>query len=440
MAKRIQNYVSIKTAKYDLKPLREAFEKESKKKEFDVDVVWETLDKASANENWRNQFVRTFSILQFGKVNQEFISKFRAFTEDEKDEIKAQHASVTFDGQVETDSVKKYAKAMKEARKETTTEARVAKFTSLTKKKYDVDSDAVLETNVLPLLDGLIATSPILERVNIISGVDYKKLIEFDVEKDAETLTNTNAGTEADDVIRTSLTLDTSDKKIQASTTINDTDLESLDASEWARFVFRLVNRVRVLAETQILYGDGTSNGFLRGFINTAGSTDAERIGAIEVDVSGGGDIIEKMKLMDKDLPKTISSQEESQYSFIGNRKLQQTLKLAKDADGRYYFTDGQSLSVNTFPVLNSPSVTTGDLLLVALPQYTMITRGSGVSLLNDGGVVELKEGNIIYVAKMKADGCPRMAFKYLNTGSTTSGDATNQDRNYHRYAENAYN
>ncbi len=430
---RIQNYTKQRDAKsLDLKAISREITKEMGKKEFNSNKIFEWLDKACVDNSFRRNFANTYSMLKNGGVvDQEFTKKFRALTDDEKTKMKVDAIAVDTDGGISQGKYATYLKAFKEAGVIEDQAERIAKFESLTQKNYDVATGDYLETTVLPLLEGLTRTSPLLSRVSFITDVNYKKLIEFDGEKDAELLAKGAAGTEADDVTRVSVTLDTSGKKIQASTTINEQDLQNLDGGEWAKFVWRLQNRVTFMLEKQVLYGSGAATQFTRGLKNTAGSTYADKIGALTVTVTGGSDETAKLQLMNKDLSKYTSAEEEAMYVYAVDRVLIEKLRENKDLNGLYRFPYGTPIVIAGHQIINSPAVTTGDAFLSPFAFYTIITRGNGVSLLNDGGVVELKEGNIIYVARIYADGAPRKAFKQTVLGSTDN----NQSQNYHRYA-----
>jgi hypothetical protein len=433
---KLLSYNTIKNAKSgELKELQKEVTGLVESKQFNSATLWETLDTACTSESFKRDFVANLKNL--GVITDEQANKVRSYTQEEKEKMMVQFAAVKLDGSLDEQHQAKYEQALVDARQETneTDKIRVFSEKSGLKKNYAISTGSFLETTVLPLLDGLVRTSPSLSRVSMITERDYKKLIEFGSEVDSENLAKGEAGNEADDATRTGLTLNTVDNKIQASSRIIDRDLQTLDPAEWAYFIQRLVSRINYKMEYNLYYADGTSNSWQRGLKNSVGSDSTDMIGALTVDVSSGLTLIDKLKLMDKDLSKFISAQEEELYTYSVNRRLLSDLKLIKSAlSGNYLLPDTGDLEINGHTFINSPAISDNDVFLSPLPFYTVMTATPDLNIISDQGLVEIKKGEILYVTKIHSDGSPRKAFKRTVGGTSDN----NQDQNYHRYAKTA--
>ena len=431
---KLLNYQTMKSArKGDLGDLQKELAQKFQTKDLKAAHIWEALDTACNSESFRKDFSN--NLVGLGVVTKEQAASLRPYSEEEKEKMMCQFAAVKLDGSLDEQHVAKYNSALEEARKEADMDKRVAVFAEKSglKQTYaTIDVGGFLETTVLPLLDGLVRNTPSISRISMITDLDYKKLIEFGAHIDAENLAKGAAGTAANKTTRTALTLDSTSDKIQASTSINARDLQNLDAVEWAYFIQDLVSRIQYGMEYNLYYATGASNTWSRGLKNSAGSDSTDMIGALTTDVSAGTNLIDKLKIMDNDLSKFLSASEEGMYTYSINRKLRGDLRLLKsELTGMYLLPETGDFTINGHSFISSPAIADNDVFLSPLAYYTAITNQNSINVVNDMGLVEIKEDNINYVARIYSDGSPRRAFKRTAGGSTDN----NQDYNYHRYA-----
>lgn len=367
---------------------------------------------ASKSDRWMKTFASQLSIRMFGSVNPNFTKQFRKLGDEERQTIQSE----------------------------------LVEFKNA---NYAVDTSEIVETNILPILEGLIRQSPLMSLVDVRTDTKNKKLNEWDTEKSAEMLAKGANGTLTDDFIRGSLELSTTSRKVQASTSINERDLMDFDPIELADFFARLIRRNNNKLEEQILYannGSYSANNLQRGIVNDYGlstnggplATDLY-IGAIQTDLagSGAGDDIEALELVDQDLPTDLDDGEEAGYGIVVNRATYLRIKNARNAvSGDKYFKENEAPTINGKPLIKSSTVANNQTIWTRSQNYTLIIADNA-TLLSDQGIPDFLGGDIQYRTTVYCDGAPRMAFKHVTGRTISTGNETpnNQNRNYHRYA-----
>lgn len=366
--------------------------------------IFSAIDTAGGkSEKWLNQVAESFSIERFGEIRQDVVEKFRAYTGEEKEAMKANL------------------------------------------EKFAFDATNVIDTTVFPALEGLVRQSPVLSMCRIITETEFKQLLDWDVEKDAENLAKAATGSRADDALRKSVLLNNKDKKVQASTSIHERDLMNLDATEIGIFLARIQRRIEYKLVNNVLYSDGTSNNFTRGIINSVGGVaDANNhLGSLEVTLTGGvaDDHVDALEYVDGQLSKFITDQEELAYAILMNRSSISKVRRTKEAvSGLRYFQPSDTLEINGKRVVNVPNMNADQFLFFHKGQYWIIVADN-MSLINDQGILQFLEGYITYKATTYADGAPRMAFKYTEGKTLTDAGGgvpteafDNADQNYWRH------
>lgn len=364
----------------------------TERKDYSSDI-WEIIDAANANESFREEFSRAFSN-EYGKK-----VEFKALNSDEK----AQQA----------EELKKY---------EVTAVETGASYNPIS---------GLIETSLIPTVESLVRDDSLLSKVQMtnLSPMEFKKMYDFNVEKDAAVLAETAPGVDVDDTVREGDTL-IPNKKIQASTQIHELAIRSLDATELGIFVARIPRRIRYTAITQMLYGN--DNNQWRGIKNTAGTNEKNTIGALTPTLSGVGiadhyDACVYAK--EATLPSLISAEDESKYSFIMNRKTWAKIRRVRDLNGRYQLMDATAPGINGVPVRQIDGtpveiysgIADDEIFLIPLTSYVIVTTG-GLLNYNDGGILKLREGFVLYVSRMYSDGSPRSAFKYKSSTAAVTG------------------
>lgn len=403
---KLEVFHRLKKQRYaSVEDVRKVIEPKIKSGKITTAEIFSAIDTAGGlSEDWLKDVGRSYSLHTYGTVKDDIVEKFRQYTPEEKEAMKS--------------DAETFSKA----------------------ENFAIDTTNLIDTTAFPVMEGLLRESPLISRVNVQRETEYKPLLDMDEEKDAETLPKTGNGAEADDVIRKALTLDNTDKKIQASTTIHERDLMNMEPTEIGMFMSRLQRRIDYEFGRNIAYADGTDNQFARGIINSVGGTvNNNHIGSIAFDLAGSGaaDHVEALEIVDGDLPTFLSQADENLYTLLANRKTISKIRRTRNGvSGDRYFSATDNVSIAGKPVINVPAMADDQVAFAVLPYYQVIMAGNG-NLLSDEGIVNLKAGTITYTIRIYADGSPRMAFKYKSgtTVSTGSEPHDNQDRNYFRHA-----
>jgi len=342
-------------------------------------------------------------------------------------------------------------------------------------KQYTVGLSTVsttLGTDIIPTVEHFIRNyDPIVSLCQIIDRQPNQnhQLWDFDTETNAENLTEVQAGTSADEVIRKGdLLIPTT--KIQASTLLTELSMSSMDASEYGVFLARLTRRVGFLLASNILSngqnvanGTARSAGTIRGIVNNYGVNGTgdtnNYIGAITytskaladaaITAKGIGASTDSYDLSVKVkrglLPSRASNVERDSYVFLMNSNTWAAISTVTDLNGRYKGqsstdpTTGKAVQSidGTEVILVQSSVLIPDSYVYLIPrnQYVLATQGSILNL-NDGGLVSLKEGITTFVSRTWADGSMRYGQKYLSGTAATIGTTAvdNAEQNAYRY------
>jgi HK97 family phage major capsid protein len=356
------------------------------------------IDTASLNPVWADKFSREFNKVMGSKIS------IQNFSEEEKEDMK----SYTITGGVSGTNI-----------------------------------SGLFETTILPVIDGLLFdNSPILSRVSQIpvganDGNQSFKLNEFGAEKDAEDLDEDDAGTEADEAIRSGDTL-LPDNKIQASTSFTEYALLTMSPELFARFLSRLLKRIQNRYVYNIIAGSDASNQF-KGIINTAGSTEDDQEGALAYTYAGSGatDNLDYVLRSLGDLPDAVTEGEESRFCFIMKRSdFYQKIAVVQDLNQNYKRTSAiidmpGERSIGGVPVLFAGyGLSTKQVILADLSNCYVAKKG-GLRLISDDGLANVKSGNVTIVAKEYADGGMTLAHK--NAVGAGAGANNNQQRNLFR-------
>lgn len=319
-------------------------------------------------------------------------------------------------------------------------------------------------TDILPTIEALVRDTSLLSRVQIKEvgkPNEIKQLWDFDEEQDGEALTEVQAGNIVDDVPRQGDTLHAKNK-VQASTKFSELAISAMDAEDEGKFLARLVRRVRYRIINLMLNGGAgvanqtARNGLWRGINNNYGVNGtgdaANFIGAITYATKAAADTALgaasddeydlAVKIKRQLLPEFVSEVEEEDYVYIMSRTTWGKISTVPDLNGRYKAqsaidpTTGKVLRrIDGNDVLLFPGVATDFAFLVPLNLYEIITYG-GLMNLNDGGLVQLREGLITYVSRFWGDGSMRYGHKYQSDTAATIGTTAvdNQAQNAFRY------
>jgi HK97 family phage major capsid protein len=308
----------------------------------------------------------------------------------------------------------------------------------------------LIQTNVMPIVDGLIKDDQSLlsevQMRNVDSPSTYVRVNEFDAETDAEMLSEIATGTTANDGNRLVDTL--TPKKVQASISMSELTVLSLDPATYAQYLAKGVRRVSNRIVQQILNGDDTGNN-LRGIIPTTGAGQA-RMGALTVaDPAGSPDNLDRVVEMLVQLPDFMSGQEEAGVKFAMPRSaLFSLLKIVspnsyKFAGGNFgpitrvgnsYQIMGHDVLITNAGLKNT--TTTANIVLGHFKNYVLAML-RGVTIKSDEGKVQLREGINNFVFNAYVDGTPTLAFQYTADGAgataSTANTPNNQARNFWR-------
>lgn len=322
----------------------------------------------------------------------------------------------------------------------------------------EVANEALLRDN------SLIARLTIRE-----SGLQtpYIDLRELNVEQDAEVLAGNAAGTPADDTLRVGDSLmpkaTSNASKVQASFQMEELSEYFLNDLTTIDYQRRLVNRVQNKIIDRVLYaGNGVANGTaraqgqIRGIVNNYGvngTGDATNfIGAITYSTfaavntatgkTGVNEYEQALYVKALTLANNVSEAEESDYVFVMNRKTWGKIRTAKDLNGRFLaqngidpYTNKPVPMIDGNPVILHTSVADNFAFLFPARFYQLFMIG-GLRSLNDGGLVQLREGITTYVARTYIDGSMNYGHKYLSNTAATIGTTPvdNANQNVFRY------
>ena len=312
--------------------------------------------------------------------------------------------------------------------------------------------------------EAFLRDNALLARINVTEAQPGKEipLTEWDEEKDAENLTEVQAGNLVDDNIRQGDVL-VAKKKVQASTTITELAEYFMDGVSTLDYQRRLNNRLQNKVIENILYsGQGVANGTarlsgtVRGIVNNYGVNgigDANNaIGAIEYATKAAADALLDSassnaydlcyKIKAQLLPKNTTEIEENDYVYVMNRKTWGIVKTQKDLNGRYMaysaidpVTGKSTAMIDGTPIVVHTSVEDNFVFLIPARFYRLAMLG-GIRSLNDNGLVQLREGITTFVSRTYIDGSMNYGFKYKTGTDATIGTTAldNQDQNAFRY------
>lgn len=332
--------------------------------------------------------------------------------------------------------------------------------------EFDITSTTVndeISTDVMDTVEALIKDTSMLQSVKVhdFKPNQFKQLFEYGVEKDAVNLAEQASGTDADETFRTDDLL-IAKTKVQASSTITELAITTFDAIELATLTARLIRRVQTKLIGNILYaGNGVANGTartagtFRGIMNNYGvngvgdlsnyigavsyATKAAADTALGTASSDAYDLCVKVKR--QLLPNNLSDVMEEDYVFIMNRTTWGKISTVVDANGRYKArsaidpaTGKVVKQIDYSNVVLNTECLADEVFLVPLRFYNLALSG-GIKSLTDNGVVELREGNILYVTRTYGDGSMLYGQKYLETTDATIGTTAinNQQQNAFR-------
>ena len=330
---------------------------------------------------------------------------------------------------------------------------------------------STIGTDILPTIEMFIRDfDPIISKINVITKKPNEnvRLWDFDEEAIAANLTEVQTGSDIDDVPRSGDLLLAS-TKIQASTKISELALSTMDGVEYGIFLSRLVRRTMMLLAVNIVQagnavaaGTARSAGTIRGIVNNYGVSGTgdtvNAIGAISyttkaladaaLTAAGVGNSTDAYDLCVKAkrglLPSNTTEVEEGDYEFYCSRNTWARISTVLDLNGRYK-SHSAIESATGKPVMqvdgtqvnlvSSLIVPDGFVLLAPLKLYTLVKTGELLNL-NDGGIVQLREGLVSFVSRIIVDGSMRYGNKYKRTTAVTAGTTAsdNTDQNAFRY------
>jgi len=318
--------------------------------------------------------------------------------------------------------------------------------------------------------EALLRDNSLIARLNVRqpnAQTPFIKLEELNEEQDAEVLAGNAGGTSVDDALRVGDLLmpqtSADASKVQASFQMEELSeyfLNNLTTMDYER---RLINRVQNKIIDRVLYaGNGVANGTarqpgqIRGIVNNYGvngTGDATNfIGAIQYNTFAGvntatgktgvNEYEQALYVKALALSNRVSEVEESDYVFVMNRTTWGKIRTAKDLNGRFLsqngvdpYTNKPIAMIDGTPVITHTSVADNFVFLFPARFYNLFMIG-GLRSLNDGGVVQLKEGITTYVARTYVDGSMNYGFKYKAGTVATIGSTAldNANQNAFRY------
>jgi hypothetical protein len=337
------------------------------------------------------------------------------------------------------------------------------KFRVLSEDEMKIQNDVnqagiapTVATTVLPSIERFIRSAAILQRVNILNVPgenSFYQMFDFDSEGNAAILSEVAAGTDVDEVLRKGDTL-IPNQKVQASMKMSEYVIKSLDGATQGKYFARLARRVQnTLCAAILSNGSAAANGTargdnLRGILNNYGingtGDGTGTIGAIAyatkaatdtaITTLGGVASTDAYDLLVKAksflLPSNVTDVEEDDYVFVGNRISWAKAKTVLDANGRYKASSAinpltgkieRRIDDTEFLVVPKDQCPNDRVYIVPLKLYTLITKGELMNL-NDGGLVQLKEGFVQFVARIWCSGSMEYGHKFRPATAVTIG------------------
>ena len=323
-------------------------------------------------------------------------------------------------------------------------------------KEFDITQPSIattIATTILPSLERLIRSTEILSRINTVqvSSNSFVQMYDMDAEQDGAILSEVAAGSDVDEVLRTGDRL-IPNQKVQASMKMSEFVLTSLDANTLGKYIARLARRVQTrLCQAILQNGSVATNGTargdnLRGILNNYGvngtgdatgtigaisyatkaATDAAIVAAGGVASTDAYDLVVKAKAFL--LPGNLIDADEDEYSLISNRPSWAQIRTVPDLNGRYKSLSAidpatgrpvKQVDDAEFLVVPTSQCPNGRVYIVPLKLYTLAVKGDLMNL-NDGGVVQLKEGLIQFVSRTWVSGSMEYGQKFRPTTAVT--------------------
>jgi HK97 family phage major capsid protein len=289
-------------------------------------------------------------------------------------------------------------------------------------------------------------------------------MYSFDQELDAAILGEVAVGTDVDEVLRTGDKL-SAEYKVQASTKLSELAISRMSAADFGKYMARLARRVQFALVSAILQNgstaaNGTAKNSIRGILNNFGTNgigDATgHIGAIayaskaaaDTAITAAGGVASTdaydlcLKVKAFLLPDNIQDAEEEDYVFVMSRSTCGAVSTVLDANGRAKArtsvdpaTGKVTKSIDNTRVILVPAaaVPAGRVYLVPLKFYKLMLYGP-IMNLNDGGVVQLREGLYSFVSRTWADGSMEYGHKYRPTTDITAGTTVPDNANQNAF------
>ena len=329
----------------------------------------------------------------------------------------------------------------------------------------DKQTDRIIE----PIVDAMIRTNEILDLADMrtIQPNNARQLLEKHFQRDGQNLTEVQAGTDGFRITRESDEL-IAKTKVQASTEITELALTQFNAFDLADFIADLTGEVSTRMKLNMLYaGQGVANGtarttgLWRGIDNNYGVNgigDASNfIGAVKYGTKTLADaaIVAKGGVASDDAydlcvkvariltPRNVdTSNQAPEFVFIMSNATWGIVSTAEDTNGRFKGqtaidpTTGKPIKlIDGNRVIIDDDIEAKFVFFVPRGLYRIYTTG-GIQSLTDNGLVQLREGKIVYVARTFAVGSLLYGHKYLPDTDATIGTTAidNQDRNAWRY------
>lgn len=329
------------------------------------------------------------------------------------------------------------------------------------------EANRQVNTIVEPIMDAFTRSNEVLNWADIrtISPSNTRELTEWHFERTGQNLPETGQGTDGFRTMRKGDTVQ-ADTKIQASTEITELALTKFDAYELADFVADLTKEVQTRMKLNMFYaGQGVANGtartvgLWRGIDNNYGVNgigDANNyIGAIKYGtkaladaaiVSAGGvtstdsyDLCVKVARL---LSPTNVDNDRAEYAYVMNSATWGAVSTVQDLNGRFKAHSAiDPTTQQPIDLIDSKRVIIDedveDKFVFLLPKgFYRIYLTNSIQNLNDNGMVQLREGKIVYVARTFGVGSMRYGFRYSPTTDATIGTTPvdNMRRNAFRY------
>lgn len=336
--------------------------------------------------------------------------------------------------------------------------------------KFSLDAaeaNRQVSTIVEPILDAFTRSNEVLNWADIrtLAPSNTRELTEWHFERTGQNLTEVQAGTDGFRTMRKGDVVQ-ADTKVQASTEITELALTKFDAFELVDFVSDLTKEVQTRMKLNMFYaGQGVANGtartvgLWRGIDNNYGVNgigDANNfIGAIkyatkalaDTAITGAGGVASTdsydlcVKVGRLLMPRNIDN-DSVEYAYVMNSATWGAVSTVQDLNGRFKshtaidpttqkpidFIDGKRVIIDE---------DVEDKFVFLIPKgFYRIYLTNSIQSLNDSGLVSLREGKIVYVARTFGVGSPRYGFRYLPTTDATIGTTAvdNTRRNAYRY------